>query len=55
MIKAVYAGTFDPITNGHLDMIKRALALFDEVHVVIFDNPVKATLFSIDERLAMIH
>lgn len=55
MIKAVYAGTFDPITNGHLDMIKRALALFDEVHVVIFDNPVKATIFSIDERLAMIH
>lgn len=54
MRKAIYAGTFDPITNGHLDIIKRSLTLFDEVYVVMFVNPDKKTLFSVAERLALI-
>lgn len=54
MRKAVYAGTFDPITNGHLDIIERSLSLFDEIHVVIFYNPYKKTAFSLEERLEMI-
>lgn len=54
MRKAVYAGTFDPITNGHLDIIERSLSLFDEIHVVIFYNPYKKTVFSLEERLEMI-
>ncbi len=46
----VYPGTFDPITNGHLDIIKRALKLFDVVIVAIGENPCKKPLFSIEER-----
>lgn len=51
---AVYPGTFDPITNGHLDILKRALALFDKVIVMIAINQRKAPLFSADERIAFI-
>lgn len=51
---AVYPGSFDPLTNGHMDVIQRALEIFDEVIVVILRNPVKKNLFSIDERLEMI-
>ncbi len=51
---AVYPGTFDPITMGHLDIIKRALTLFDRVIVAVADNIAKRPLFDIDERLAMI-
>ncbi len=51
MRRAIYGGTFDPITDGHIDIIKRALKIFDEVYVVIFHNPAKHTLFSVDERL----
>lgn len=54
MRKAIYAGTFDPITNGHLDIIKRSLKLFDELYVVMFINPQKQSLFSLEERLALI-
>ena len=46
----VYPGTFDPITNGHLDIIKRGTALFDKLYVVIPNNLAKHTLFTIDER-----
>lgn len=46
----VYPGTFDPITNGHLDIIKRGTALFDKLYVVIPNNLAKQTLFTIDER-----
>ena len=46
----VYPGTFDPITNGHLDIIKRGTALFDKLYVVIPNNIAKQTLFTIDER-----
>ena len=51
---AIYPGTFDPITNGHLDIIERATQLFDRVIVAIALNPGKAPLFSIDERREMI-
>ncbi|HEB49389.1 MAG TPA: pantetheine-phosphate adenylyltransferase [Desulfobulbus sp.] len=51
---AVYPGTFDPITNGHIDIIKRALRLFDQVIIAIAINPQKAPLFSLEERISMI-
>ena len=50
----VYPGTFDPITNGHLDIIRRAAKLFDKLYVVIPVNPNKKTLFTIEERMALI-
>lgn len=50
MKKALYPGTFDPITNGHLDLIERALALFDGLIVAIAENPQKKPLFSLSER-----
>lgn len=52
--KAIYPGTFDPFTNGHLDVLERALNIFDQVDVVMAENSQKNTLFSVDERLAMI-
>lgn len=51
---AIYPGTFDPITNGHLDIINRALNLFDKVIVTVAVNPSKSPLFSLDERIQMI-
>lgn len=51
---ALYPGTFDPITNGHLDVIRRAVNLFDTVVVAITTNPSKAPLFSVEERIEMI-
>lgn len=52
----MYAGSFDPITNGHVDIIRRALHLFDEVTVVVAENPrkVKTSWFTVDERIALI-
>ncbi len=50
----VYPGTFDPITNGHLDIIKRALNFFDKIIVAIGENPTKKPLFTLEERLFMI-
>lgn len=52
--KAVYAGTFDPVTNGHLDIIERASQMFDHLYVTIFDNPKKTTLFTLEERIALL-
>jgi len=52
--KAIYPGTFDPFTNGHLDVLERALNIFDRVDVVMAENSQKSTLFSVDERLEMI-
>jgi pantetheine-phosphate adenylyltransferase len=52
--KAVCPGSFDPVTNGHLDIIGRAAALFDEVIVMIAFNANKAGLFSVDERIDML-
>ncbi|MGO8944919.1 MAG: pantetheine-phosphate adenylyltransferase [Syntrophobacteraceae bacterium] len=51
---AVYAGSFDPITNGHIDLLERALKLFDNIIIAIAANPGKDPLFSNDERLEMI-
>lgn len=54
MIKAVFPGSFDPPTNGHLDIIQRASKLFDNLDVVISVNPNKQYMFSEDERLEML-
>jgi pantetheine-phosphate adenylyltransferase len=51
---AVYPGSFDPITNGHLDLLQRALKIFDRIIVAVAKNPVKKTLFTIEERMEMI-
>jgi pantetheine-phosphate adenylyltransferase len=51
---AVYPGTFDPITNGHVDIVRRALALFDRVIVALAENVRKAPMFTLEERRAMI-
>ncbi|MFH1019832.1 MAG: pantetheine-phosphate adenylyltransferase, partial [Pseudomonadota bacterium] len=51
---AVYPGTFDPITNGHLDIVHRGLHLFDRIIIAVASNPAKQPLFSLDERRKMI-
>jgi pantetheine-phosphate adenylyltransferase len=51
---AVYPGSFDPITNGHVDIIKRGLRMFDELIVLIAHNQNKKALFTVEERLEMI-
>ena len=51
---AIYPGTFDPITNGHLDLINRGLCLFDKVIVAIAINPAKKPLFALEQRIQMI-
>jgi pantetheine-phosphate adenylyltransferase len=53
-IRAVYPGTFDPVTNGHLDLIHRSAALFDEVIIAILSNMEKAPMFTIEERVDML-
>jgi pantetheine-phosphate adenylyltransferase len=51
---AVFPGSFDPMTNGHLDIVDRGLAVFDRVRMAILLNPEKQPLFSVEERLAII-
>lgn len=51
MAAAMYPGTFDPITNGHYDLVRRAAGIFDRVVLAIAANPGKAPLFSLDERV----
>jgi pantetheine-phosphate adenylyltransferase len=51
---AVYPGSFDPITNGHLDLIQRALKIFDHIIVAVANNTFKRSLFTIEERMEMI-
>jgi pantetheine-phosphate adenylyltransferase len=51
---AVYPGSFDPVTNGHIDVIKRVIRLFDRVIVAVVQNPSKGALFSADERMEML-
>ncbi len=50
---AVYPGTFDPVTNGHIDLVERSLTIFDEVIVAVAANPKKRPLFSLEERIEM--
>jgi len=52
--KAVYPGTFDPVTNGHIDLIQRGAALFDHLYVAILSNAEKTPLFSVKERVEML-
>ena len=54
MLKALYPGSFDPITNGHIDIIQRASTLCDEVLVTVLPNISKSPLFSLEERMEMI-
>lgn len=51
--KAIYPGTFDPLTNGHLDLVTRAALMFDRVILAIAASPHKKTLFTLDERVAL--
>ena len=54
MRRAIYPGSFDPVTNGHLDIIERGSKLFDEIVVAVLNNPDKEAMFSTGERLAML-
>ena len=54
-LTALCPGTFDPVTNGHLDVIGRAAGMFDGVVVAVLENPSKAPLFTIDERMSLLH
>lgn len=51
---AVYPGSFDPVTNGHIDIIKRALKIFDKLIVLVGNNPIKKELFSVEDRVDML-
>ena len=53
MVIALYPGSFDPVTVGHLDITSRAAKLFDEVVVAVYDTPSKSLLFTTDERVAL--
>ncbi len=54
MKRAVFPGSFDPLTNGHLDIIQRSAPLFDEMIVAVLNNPEKRPMFSVEERCDMI-
>lgn len=54
MRRAIFPGSFDPPTNGHLDIIKRSCPLFDEIIIAVLNNPDKHPLFSVDERCEII-
>lgn len=51
---AIYPGSFDPVTNGHLDIIKRSSRMFDKVIVAVLVNSAKTPLFTVEERVAML-
>ena len=52
--RALYPGSFDPLTNGHLDLIERGIKIFDELIVAVLRNPDKPALFSLEERMEML-
>lgn len=54
MRRGVYPGTFDPVTNGHLDLIHRGMSIFDEIVIGVAPNPQKQPLFTVEERLDLI-
>lgn len=54
LCRAIFPGSFDPLTNGHLDIIKRSLPLFDEIIIAVLNNPEKNPMFSVEERCEMI-
>ena len=53
MVKALYPGSFDPVTNGHMDIVTRASQLFEQVVVSVYDLPLKSVLFSTEERVEL--
>jgi len=53
LITAVYPGSFDPITNGHIDVARRAANIFNKVIIGVFDKPMKIVTFSLEERVNM--
>jgi pantetheine-phosphate adenylyltransferase len=53
-MRALYPGSFDPLTNGHMDLIERAVALFGQVTVAVLSNPNKKPAFSVDQRISQI-
>src|SRR3989338_8188967 len=50
---AIYPGSFDPVTYGHIDLVKRALSLFDKIYVVVAKNPEKKPTFSVEDRVEL--
>ncbi|KXK07142.1 MAG: pantetheine-phosphate adenylyltransferase [Acidobacteria bacterium OLB17] len=54
MRKAIFPGSFDPLTNGHLDILERSAPLFDEIVVAVLNNPDKKPMFTVEERCSMI-
>jgi pantetheine-phosphate adenylyltransferase len=55
MVRAIYPGSFDPVTNGHLDIIERAAKVFDHLTVAVLGNPRKVSLFKMEERVALLN
>lgn len=52
--KAICPGSFDPVTNGHVDIIERAAKIFDSIHIAVLENPEKQSLFSVLDRVEMV-